>query len=141
MPYESYLLIIFASRKQRDKSYTFEDPRATTADPAGSKYSTQEWLDAIEQAREVAAATEGLNASFASSSNSPADSDTAMPLPSPLLGEGGGGGRHMLRHTLRRGNTEEDQFDEHGGGGGGVGFGGKKRFSKRHSKSGLAAVF
>lgn len=40
---------------QRDKHYTFEDPRATTADPDGSKYSTSEWVASIDQACEFAA--------------------------------------------------------------------------------------
>ncbi|EME82785.1 uncharacterized protein MYCFIDRAFT_164120 [Pseudocercospora fijiensis CIRAD86] len=119
----------------RDKHYTFEDPRATTADPAGSKFSTQEWMDAVEQAREVAIATSMtnsysgesmLNDFNASTLSSPADSlggDAAMPLSGPSVNE-----RYALRHTLRK-NTDEESLK------------GRKRFSKRHSKSGLAAVF
>ncbi|KAF7195922.1 Serine/threonine-protein kinase ksg1 [Pseudocercospora fuligena] len=119
----------------RDKHYTFEDPRATTADPAGSKFSTQEWMDAVEQAREVAIATSMtnsysgesmLNDFNASTLSSPADSlggDAAMPLSGPSASE-----RHALRHTLRK-NTDEESLK------------GRKRFSKRHSKIGLAAVF
>jgi 3-phosphoinositide dependent protein kinase-1 len=125
---------------QRDKHYTFEDPRATTSDPQGSKYSTQEWLDAVEQAREVAIATSMTN-SYSSDSilndnrgvDGQVDSlggDAAMPLGGPSAGE-----RHALRHTLRR-NTDDD-----GRGGDGSSLKGRRRFSKRHSKSGLAAVF
>lgn len=58
--------------------------------------------------------------------SSPADSlgtDAAMPLPSP-------NDRHMMRQTLRKTNTDDSES-----------FKGRKRFSKRHSKSGLAAVF
>lgn len=123
---------------QRDKHYTFEDPRATTSDPAGSKYSTQEWLDAVEQAREVAIATSMSNSysgesilndvNAASAISSPSDSlggDAVMPLSGPSAGE-----RHALRHTLRR-NTDDESLKGSS----------KKRFSKRHSKSGLAAVF
>lgn len=122
---------------QREKHYMFEDPRATTSDPAGSKYSTQEWLDAVEQARDLAMATSMTNSYSGDSAlndlhntsnmSSPADSlggDAAMPLSGPSAGE-----RHALRHTLRR-NTDDD-----------VSLKGRKRFSKRHSKSGLAAVF
>lgn len=123
---------------QRDKHYTFEDPRATTSDPQGSKYSTQEWLDAVEQAREVALATSMTDSDFSQAMisdlnrtdgtvmSSPSDSvgcDAAMPLSGPSAGE-----RHALRHTLRK-NTDDESLK------------GRRRFSKRHSKSGLAAVF
>jgi 3-phosphoinositide dependent protein kinase-1 len=58
--------------------------------------------------------------------NSPADSmggDAAMPMSGP------GSATHSGRQTLRK---EKDDSD---------GNKGRKRFSKRHSKSGLAAVF
>lgn len=89
----------------------------------------------MDQAREVAIATSMtnsysgesmLNDLNTSAMSSPADSiggDTAMPLSGPSASE-----RHALRHTLRR-NTDEESLK------------GRKRFSKRHSKSGLAAVF
>lgn len=115
----------------RDKHLTFEDPRATTADPAGSKFSTQEWLESIEQARELAVAQSMTNSYSGDSmmhnmdSNSPADSlggDAVMPLPNT-------GDRHAIRQTLRKNPDDSEMFK------------GRKRFSKRHSKSGLAAVF
>ncbi|KAF1825610.1 Pkinase-domain-containing protein [Dissoconium aciculare CBS 342.82] len=118
-------LVITNNSHQRDKHYVFEDPRATTSDPAGSRYSTQEWLDAIEQAREVALAT-----SLSSAGGSSSTSAGGNPFPS----------------------SAHNEYDE-GGGGSGDGGGngnsavagafatGRKRFSKRHSKSGLAAVF
>lgn len=125
---------------QRDKHLTFEDPRATTSDPAGSKYSTQEWLEALENAREIATA-QSITGSYsgdsllnAVESSSPADSlggDAAMPMSGPSVGER----HHHMRSTLRK-NTNESEL----GGGDGKGIG-RKRFSKRHSKSGLAAVF
>ncbi|CAK3948818.1 Serine threonine- kinase PKH1 [Lecanosticta acicola] len=121
----------------RDKQYMFEDPRATTSDPAGSKYSTQEWLDAVEQAREVAMATSMTNSysedstlndlrntSNKGSASESVGGDAVMPLSGPSAGE-----RHNLRHTLRRNTDDEASLK------------GRKRFSKRHSKSGLAAVF
>ena len=70
-----------------------------------------------------------LNATSALSS--PSDSvgdDAVMPMSGPSAGERHG---HALRHTLRRNNTDEDERSVKG----------RKRFSKRHSKSGLAAVF
>lgn len=125
---------------QRDKHYTFEDPRATTSDPAGSKFSTQEWMDCVEQARELAIAASMTNSysgdsmlndlNAQSALSSPSDSvgdDAVMPMSGPSASERHG---HALRHTLRR-NTDEDERSLKG----------RKRFSKRHSKSGLAAVF
>lgn len=123
---------------QRDKHYTFEDPRATTSDPAGSRYSTQEWLDAVQQAQEVAMATSVtnsysgdsmLNDLNASAVSSPADSlgaDAVLPMSGPSASE-----RHNLRHTLRK-NTDDESIK---------GRDKRHRFSKRNSKSGLAAVF
>ncbi|KAK4891884.1 serine/threonine protein kinase [Elasticomyces elasticus] len=127
----------------RDKHLTFEDPRATTSDPAGSKFSTQEWLEAIEQAREVALAqsmtsseysandmmngTNALDSGISSSADSlgGAGGDTVGAMPGPNVE------RHAMRQTLRK-NPSEDIMDSGKG---------RKRFSKRHSKSGLAAVF
>ena len=125
---------------QRDKHLTFEDPRATTSDPAGSKYSTQDWLDALENARETAMAQSLtgsysgdslLNAVDSSMSGSPADSlggDAAMPMSGPSASER----HHVMRHTLRRIPTDDGDTGSTKS---------RKRFSKRHSKSGLAAVF
>ena len=119
---------------QRDKHLTFEDPRATTSDPAGSKYSTQEWIDSVEQAREIAL-SQSASSSYAGESmlnglnpgmDSPSDSlggDAAMPMSGPSTIQ------HSGRQTLRK---EKDDGD---------GNKGRKRFSKRPSKSGLAAVF
>ena len=126
---------------QRDKFLAFEDPRGTTSDPAGSKYSTQEWLDALEQARELALAVNAVGSSYSDNSLF-SDSNMNSAISSPIDSTGGDGTmpmggpgnseqqRHNLRQTLRR---AED--------GSGDGFKGRKRFSKRHSKSGLAAVF
>ncbi|KAI7669458.1 hypothetical protein KC318_g4648, partial [Hortaea werneckii] len=112
----------------KDKHFTFEDPRATTSDPAGSKFSTQEWLDSVSQAKELALSQQH-NGKYGSYTNdldhsgvsSPSDSiggDAAMPME-----------RHNLRQTLRKNTGDEEPLI------------GRKRFSKRHSKSGLAAVF
>lgn len=46
-----------------------------------------------------------------------------MPMPGPNIE------RHAMRQTLRKNPDDSDAFK------------GRKRFSKRHSKSGLAAVF
>ncbi|KAK5134581.1 hypothetical protein LTR08_006367 [Meristemomyces frigidus] len=123
--------------KKRDKQHTFEDPRATPLDPAGSKFSAQEWLESLDRARELALAQQQTGSTYSghgllldgSSSSSPMidslDGDTAMPMP------GANVDRHAMRQTLRK-NTGGLGEEERGV---------RKRFSKRHSKSGLAAVF
>lgn len=117
--------------EQRDNFFTFEDPRATTSDPNGSKYSTQEWLDALDQAQEMAISQSIMNSAIAESSvTTPSDSlgaDAAMPMSGPNVADR----RHNLRTTLRR-NTDESIGDTNTR---------QKRFSKRHSKGALAAVF
>lgn len=70
---------------------------------------------------------DGMYNNLDSSVSSPADSiggDAAMPMPGQNMD------RHNLRQTLRKNNTGDEEP-----------YKGRKRFSKRHSKSGLAAVF
>jgi len=108
---------------QRDKQFVLEDPKSTTSDPDGSKYSTQEWLDSIDQARDYAmsqsmAASDASLTYLTSTLTSPAstlDADAALDgvdIPSS-------------RH-LRKEHGDADSMK------------GRKRFSKRHSKNGLA---
>lgn len=113
----------------RDKHLVFEDPKATTSDPDGSKYSAQEWLDNIERAREIAISQSMTN----SYSGDSAFNDLNSTLPSPastLGGESAFDGVNIptARH-LRKEHGDSDSLK------------GRKRFSKRHSKNGLAAVF
>jgi 3-phosphoinositide dependent protein kinase-1 len=109
----------------RDKQYIFEDPK-TASDPNGSKYYTQEWLDSIEQARDYA-----LSQSMANSySGDSALNELNSTLPSPTSTLGGdsaldGVNIPTSRH-LRKGQDDSDSVK------------GRKRFSKRHSKNGLA---
>ncbi|KAI4216354.1 MAG: hypothetical protein LQ351_001364 [Letrouitia transgressa] len=108
----------------KDKHFTFEDPKSTSSDGSATSASAQEWLDAIELARELAA-SQSTSSSYPgedvlkdlqpSSSSSP----RALDLDAP-----------ETRHTLQKLQpTESDSFM------------GRKRFSKRQSKSGLSAVF
>ncbi|KAL1306132.1 hypothetical protein AAFC00_004246 [Neodothiora populina] len=123
----------------RDKHLSFDDPRSTPSDPEGSVYSTQEWLEMIERAKEVAMSQSAAH-SYSSES---AYNDLASSVSSPASASGGDGvdgmqqqggpsgfGGKEGRNTLRKdpGDTESLK-------------GRKPRFSKRHSKSGLAAVF
>jgi 3-phosphoinositide dependent protein kinase-1 len=112
---------------------TFEDPRATTSDPAGSKYSTQEWIESVEQAREIALAQSaagsyageinGMHSGMNSPVVEPLGNDSVMPMSGPSSSN------HSGRQTLRKDKNDGEENK------------GRKRFSKRHSKSGLAAVF
>jgi len=107
----------------------FEDPKATTSDPDGSKYSTQEWLDSIERAKEIAISQSMTN----SYSGDSTFNDLSSTLSSPTSTLGGDAtfdgvniptGRHLRKE---HGDNESIK--------------GRKRFSKRQSKNGLAAVF
>ncbi|KAF7846552.1 hypothetical protein BT93_L4168 [Corymbia citriodora subsp. variegata] len=114
----------------RDKHLSFEDPRATTSDPDGSKYSTQEWMECIERAKELAISQSLANSYSADSTYG----DLASSLSSPASASGDGGEpgirEHTGRNTLRKEQGDSDSLK-----------GRKPRFSKRHSKNGLAAVF
>ncbi|KAI5209971.1 Pkinase-domain-containing protein [Aureobasidium subglaciale] len=116
---------------KRDKHFSFEDPRATTSDPDGSKYSTKEWMDAIDRAKDVA-----LSQSMADSYSGESQyGDLASTMSSPTSASGGDGGGeqqsiHSVRNTLRKDPGDNESVKSR-----------KPRFSKRHSKSGLAAVF
>lgn len=123
-------------KTQKDKHYTFEDPRATTSDPAGSKYSTQEWLASLEQARDffLSNQQQSGSASYASDTIFNGLNNSSLSSPADSLGGDGAmpsSAQHHLRQTLRPQPGDNGQGDGKG----------KKRFSKRHSKSGLAAVF
>ncbi|GAB7356476.1 hypothetical protein MBLNU459_g7238t1 [Dothideomycetes sp. NU459] len=118
----------------RDKHFSFEDPRATTSDPDGSKYSTQEWLECIERAKEIA-----MSQSMANSYSGDSQyNDLNSAMSSPTSNNGGDGtsdlpmslAGHSGRNTLRKEQGDNESVKSR-----------KPRFSKRHSKNGLAAVF
>lgn len=113
-----------ANRWQRERQYVFEDPKSTTSDPNGSKFSTQEWLECIEQARDFA---QSMANSY---SGDPSLNDLSSALSSPTSTLGGdtaldGVNIPTGRH-LRKDHGDADSMK------------GRKRFSKRHSKNGLA---
>lgn len=110
----------------REKQYVFEDPKSTTNDPDGSKYSTQEWLDSIDNAREYA-----LSQSMASSYTGDAslnEMGSSMSSPTSTLG-GDSALEGVNIPTSRHLRKEQSDVDS---------MKGRKRFSKRHSKNGLA---
>ena len=111
------------------KHLLFEDPKATPSDPDGSMYGAQEWMDAIERAREFA-----ISQSMANSySGDSAFNDLGSTLSSPTSTLGGDNtldGVNIPTARLRKGEMGDQESLK-----------GRKRFSKRHSKNGLAAVF
>ncbi|KAL8825395.1 MAG: hypothetical protein Q9191_004442 [Dirinaria sp. TL-2023a] len=115
----------------RDKHFTFEDPKASSSDSSATSASAQEWLDAIETAREMAL-SQNSSISYTSDQSlqngGAAGSSRDLDLDSPPRPETAGQGRNTLQKH-HQANPESDSFM------------GRKRFSKRQSKSGLAAVF
>ncbi|KAL9031100.1 MAG: hypothetical protein Q9196_000835 [Gyalolechia fulgens] len=108
----------------KDKHFTFENPKSASSDGSATSASAQEWLDAIERAREMAASQSTSN--FYSGEDvlkeiqsGPSSSCRALDIDSS---EG--------RNTLQKPPRNESES-----------FMGRKRFSKRQSKSGLSAVF
>ena len=91
----------------------------------------------MEQARQLAISINAVSSSYSDSSVLSPAIESSATSPSDSIGADGiaplggieGGQRHALRQTLRSPSDEGNQFK------------GRKRFSKRHSKGGLAAVF
>ncbi|KAF2400551.1 kinase-like protein [Trichodelitschia bisporula] len=117
-----------------EKHLLFEDPKATTSDPDGSHYAAQEWLDTLARAREFAL-SQSLTNSYSGDSGFN-DLGSALSSPTSTLGGGQGPGDALdgvnipsASSRLRKGDDDTASLR------------GRKRFSKRHSKNGLAAVF
>ena len=114
---------------QHDKHFTFEDPKASSSDGSATSASAQAWLDSIETAREIAL-SQSMSNSYSGEDNlkdlqsGVPSSSRGLDLDSPGPIENG-----PTRHTLQKNHPSDDSFM------------GRKRFSKRQSKSGLAAVF
>ncbi|KAL8682046.1 MAG: hypothetical protein Q9186_001835 [Xanthomendoza sp. 1 TL-2023] len=108
----------------KDKHFTFESPKSSSSDATTTSASAQEWLDAIERAREMAAFHSTSNSyngedAFKEMQSGPSGSARALDLDS---GEG--------RNTLQKPVPIESES-----------FMSRKRFSKRQSKSALSAAF
>lgn len=114
---------------QRDRHLTFEDPKANIGDSGSSMRSTQEWLDVMQGVKDFIPSlhrretdpysSDNLGGMSPSLNNPPRTADSQDPH------------RHeMQRNMLRKEPAQEDDFSK-----------GRKRFSRRHSKNGLAAVF
>lgn len=120
---------------QRDKHITFEDPKTSTSDGSATSAAAQEWLDSIDRAKELA-----LMHSISNSSYSPEEaysdlqsgmssSANTLDMNAELRTENASAA--SSRHTLQKLPSSKDPEELKG----------FKRFSKRQSKSGLAAVF
>ena len=113
---------------QTDKLYTFEDPKASTKDILAASTAAQEWLETLERAKEISFSSasagsysghddsnyRGLPSTFASPAATPNSEITSLTYDS------------VSGHSQPQPEPETPK---------------RKRFSKRHSKNGLTAVF
>jgi 3-phosphoinositide dependent protein kinase-1 len=112
------------------KHLLFEDPKAVVSDPDGSMYAAQEWIETIERAKDFAI-SQSLTNSYSGDSTF---NDISSTLSSPTSTLGNNevleGVNIPTAGRLRKGEVGDGESIK-----------GRKRFSKRHSKNGLAAVF
>ncbi|KAL4908007.1 hypothetical protein BDW74DRAFT_175793 [Aspergillus multicolor] len=115
----------------REKHFVFEDPKPSSSNAGTTAISAQDWLDTLDRAREMALAQQhngqysaddafrDLSSGFSSPANTLDQATEASHEVAPQ------GRATLVKH---QGNDSESMK-------------GKKRFSRRHSKNGLAAVF
>ncbi|CAI7619097.1 unnamed protein product [Penicillium palitans] len=116
----------------REKHYVFEDPKPSSSNIGATAVQVQEWLDALDRSREMASQQQSAGFSddafrdLSSGFPSPANTlDRSSDMQKDDRGPPQSGRNHLVKqHT---GDAESTK--------------GRKRFSKRHSKNGLAAVF
>lgn len=114
---------------QRDKHFVFEEPKNGSPSATSSTTSIQEWIDTLDRAKELAMSQQSstysgdeyrdLSSGFSSQANTLDHSSELQTEVQP-----------SMRATLRKNSGGDNDSLK-----------GKKRFSKRHSKNGLAAVF
>ncbi|KAI9827130.1 MAG: hypothetical protein M1819_007021 [Sarea resinae] len=138
----------------RDKHYTFEDPKSSSSSspsPTTSQASAEEWLDTLDRAKDLALSqtiSNSYSGDDAFRDLQPAESSPASTLEGADAAFGGGGAPFEgERDRESRSGGGRHMLTKNPGGGGIAGIlgeespKGRKRFSKRQSKSGLAAVF
>ncbi|MCJ1380876.1 pkb-activating kinase-like protein [Xylographa soralifera] len=117
----------------REKHYTFEDPKSASSDGSATSSAAQEWIDAIDRAREIAY-SQSQNNSY--SGDEFKDLQSGLPSPASALDMGQDRRTHSTLAMTGRNNLKKHPSisnpDE---------LKGFKRFSKRQSKSGLPSVF
>ncbi|RMD44416.1 hypothetical protein DV735_g756, partial [Chaetothyriales sp. CBS 134920] len=121
----------------RDRHFVFEDVKANAKEPMATAASAQEWADSLVKARDLAisqqertplySGDDSLNISSSALSSQPSTIDQPTELTPPT-----GGHSQSSRSVLHK---------PHSGGADTDSLKGRKRFSKRQSKSGLTAVF
>ncbi|KAJ5399047.1 hypothetical protein N7465_009536 [Penicillium sp. CMV-2018d] len=116
----------------REKHYVFEDPKPSSSNIGATAVQVQEWLDALDRSREMASQQQSAGFSddafrdLSSGFPSPANTlDRSSDMQKDDRGPPSSGRNHLVKQQT--GDTESTK--------------GRKRFSKRHSKNGLAAVF
>ncbi|KAJ5773974.1 hypothetical protein N7457_008870 [Penicillium paradoxum] len=116
----------------RDKHYVFEDPKPSSSNIAATAVQVQEWLDALDRSRQMAAQQQTAGFSddafrdLSSGFPSPANTlDRTSEMQKDDRGPPSSGRNHLIKQQAP--DTESTK--------------GRKRFSRRHSKNGLAAVF
>ncbi len=119
---------------QKDKRFTFEDPKASSSTGSATSAAAQEWMDAIERAIEVAQSQ--------SVANSYAGSEIFGNL-APPMSRRGTSGEVASESSMEPGQSSSarSHLQKNPSSRDGEELKGFKRFSKRTSKSGLAAVF
>ncbi|KAJ5888169.1 Serine/threonine-protein kinase PKH2 [Penicillium taxi] len=116
----------------RDKHFVFEDPKPSSNNIGATALSAQEWLDSLDRAREMALMQQSAgtmsaedafrdmsSTGFSSHSNT-LDHKSESNIPPPS------------RNTLVKQQPQSNDTES---------VKGRKRFSRRHSKNSLAAVF
>jgi 3-phosphoinositide dependent protein kinase-1 len=100
------------------------------SDPDGSMYAAQEWIETIERAKDFAISQSVTNSYSGDSTFN--DLSSTLSSPTSTLGNGDAleGVNIPTAGRLRKGEIGDGESIK-----------GRKRFSKRHSKNGLAAVF
>ncbi|GKZ20385.1 pkb-activating kinase-like protein [Aspergillus brasiliensis] len=114
----------------RDKHFVFEDPKPSSGNVGATALSAQEWLDSLDRAREMALSQQGNGSysddAFRDLSSGLSSHANTLDRSSEIQNESAPAGRATL---VKHQNTDTESVK------------GKKRFSRRHSKNGLAAVF
>ncbi|KAE8148127.1 kinase-like domain-containing protein [Aspergillus avenaceus] len=114
----------------REKHFVFEDPKPQSSSGNTTALSAQEWVDALDRAREMALFQQSngsysADEAFHNISSELSSHANTLDRNSEVHHENPPGRATLVKHQP----TDSDSVK------------GKKRFSRRHSKNGLAAVF